>query len=119
MISQVRARIEEAYEVLKTPESRRKYRESIYDSEQLRSFYELQLRKAEIAIRMRMDPRSALALGKSAIEVKPNSSQARLVLAEAHLMLGNLSEARINIRMVVTVPGHLQEVLKDLKTRIG
>jgi len=115
----IRARMTAAWEVLGDPRKRHEHRAAVYDRDQLAMFFDLQLRKTEMALRMRRDPATAIQLAESALEIRPSSPEARLLLATALAELGRVQEARRHLGMIAAAPQAIQAELAELKRRLG
>jgi len=75
-LQEIRRRIEEAAAKLRDPVRRREIRERIWDKLQIDNFYDIQIKKARIALQMRRDGEAALLLASSALELRPHSAEA-------------------------------------------
>ncbi len=88
----IRRRIELAWSILGNEQSRREYRKTVFSKFQLDNFFNLQLDKAESAIRMRQNPREALPLALSAWDLKPGHIGAGKIIAQSLKALGRHGE---------------------------
>ena len=114
----IRARIDRAYEVLRNAERRRDYRRTVYSADQLDNFFELQLRKAEVVLKMRCDPEAALEVAQSALELKPGEPEATILAAAALHQLGRSGEARRALGALKAVPTRLKAELEAVTRKI-
>jgi hypothetical protein len=115
----IRARIDRAYDGLKDAERRREYRKTVFSADQLDNFFELQLRKAEVVLRMRCDAPAALEVAESALELKPGEPEATILAATALLQLGRRGDAKRAIGTLRAVPTRLKRSFEELVRKLG
>ena len=115
----IRARTDRAYDRLKDAERRREYRKTVYSQDQLDNFFELQLRKAEVVLKMRCDAQAALDVAQSALELKPGEPEAAILAATALLQLGRRGDAKRAIGAVKGVPARLKGSFDELLRKIA
>ncbi|MCP4680613.1 MAG: hypothetical protein GY854_35045 [Deltaproteobacteria bacterium] len=89
----IQGRIELAWNVLGNDEGRREYRKTIFTKFQLDNFFNLQLEKAEAAIKLRQNASEALPLAQSAWDIKPGHIAAGSIITQALKALGRGGEA--------------------------
>lgn len=118
-LSAIRSRIEQAWEGLREVDERRRYRSVVYGKDQLEMFYDLQIKKAEMSLRMRQNAADALELATSALELKPQSADARLILAGALAALGKTAEARRQLASIKGVSSRLASELESLRRTLS
>jgi len=118
-LREIRARIDQAYERLKDAPSRREYRLTVYSQDQLDNFFELQVRKAEVVLKMRCDAAAALEVAESALELKPGEAEATLIAAAALLQLGRRAEAKRALASIKALPARLRKERDELAARVG
>jgi hypothetical protein len=80
---------------------------------------DLQVRKAEVALKMRGEHAQAIELATSALDIDSGSAAARLILVEALAGSGRTREARDQLRGVGTVPPSLRKDYEMLKRKLG
>ncbi|MDD5307186.1 MAG: tetratricopeptide repeat protein [Deltaproteobacteria bacterium] len=114
-LKRIRQRFDKAWEVLSDEQTRREYRNSMYGQDQLESFVDLQLRKAEVALHLRQNPDVALPLAESAMDVLPENAHAHIVLAGCLHRLGRVKEARAHLAAVRAVPPSLKKQYDAIK----
>ncbi|MCK9459409.1 MAG: tetratricopeptide repeat protein [Proteobacteria bacterium] len=114
----LRARVDRAYERLKDPERRREYRRSVYSADQLDYFFELQLRKAEVVLKMRCDAQAALEVAESALELKPGEPEATILAATALLQLGRRADAKRAVQALKAIPARLKPGMDELARKL-
>jgi len=115
----IRERLDRAWENLKDPTRRGEYRRTIYGKDQLEMFYDLQMKKAEMSLRMRQNSKDAALLARSALEVKPNDPNALLILASSLAAMGQTSDARKILQSIRSVSPRLASELAELKKALG
>ncbi len=118
-LEQIRQRLERAWKIMKDPDKRREYRNTIYGDHQLGTFFDLQLQKADFSFRMRRDYKDAMVHAESALELNPQSGEARFLLAGALAGLGRTSDARKHLAQIKSVPKNLSAELQELRLRLG
>jgi hypothetical protein len=118
-LGEIREHLQRAFAVLSDGEQRRACRRQVYGPDQIRNFLELQLRKAEVALKMRDDPRDALALAETVLDIEPNEVTGLLLKAGAHARLGSVSEARAILARIGKVSARLEESLQDIRRMAG
>ena len=118
-LEQIRQRLERAWEIMKDPGKRREYRNTIYGDQQLATFFDLQLQKADFSFRMRKNYNDAMMHADSALELNPQSGEARLILAGALTGLGRTLDARKQLAQIKFVQKHLSAELQELRLRLG
>jgi hypothetical protein len=118
-LARIKRRFDKAWEVLGDEQTRREYRNTTYGRDQLEGFVDLQLRKAEVALHLRMQPNVALPLAESALDVFPENTHARIVLAGCLFKLGRVREARALLAQVKAVPPSLKKQYDALKIDLG
>jgi tetratricopeptide (TPR) repeat protein len=117
-LREIRARIDRAFDTLKTAERRREYRKTVYDADQLDNFFELQLRKAEVVLKMRCDAEAAFEVAESALELKPGEPEATILAATALLQLGRRGDALRLVASLKAVPSRLKAELDALTGKL-
>jgi hypothetical protein len=75
--------IKQAALTLKDDTQRRAVRDKRWSQFQIDNFFDIQIKKASIALKMRMDPDAAIALAESALELKPENPTAFGILTGA------------------------------------
>jgi hypothetical protein len=118
-LAAIRERLDRAYEVLSDREQRQQYRRRICGRDQLLTFVDLQVRKAEVALKMRGQCAEAIELATSALDIDVGSVAARLILVEALAGVGRTREAREQLRGVASVPPSLRKDYELLKRKLG
>ncbi|MBW2276831.1 MAG: tetratricopeptide repeat protein [Deltaproteobacteria bacterium] len=118
-LAKIRERLDQAYEVLADKPQRQSYRRQICGSDQLMTFVDLQLRKAEVALKMRLQYDEAIELAVSALDIDGGSAAARLLLAGALAGAGRTREAREQLRGIASVPTTLMKDYETLKRKLG
>jgi DnaJ-class molecular chaperone len=118
-LAKIRARLTRAYEVLGDREQRQHYRRQICSDDQLMTFVDLQVRKAEVALRMREQFEEAIDLAASALDIDAGSVAARLLLAGALAGAGRTREAREQLRAIGAVPPSLRHDYEELRRKLG
>ena len=118
-LAAIRKRLDEAYEVLSDKLQRQQYRRQVCGRDQLMTFVDLQVRKAEVALKMRQQLPEALELAMSALDIDPGSAAARLVLVGALAGLGRTREAREQLRGIASVPSSMRKELEALRSKLG
>lgn len=119
ILGRIRDRIDRAYRVLADREQRQEYRRRICGRDQLMTFVDLQLRKAEVALKMRGQAAEAVELAASALDINPSSVASRLLLAEALAATGRTREARQHLQGLGAVPAELKRDYEALRRRLG
>jgi len=114
----IRARIDKAFECLRDAERRREYRRTVYSADQIDNFFELQLRKAEVVLKMRCDPEAALEVAQSALELKPGEPEATILAATALLQLGRRGDAKRAIGAMRAIPSSLKRSYDELTRKL-
>ena len=79
--------IQGARDELMQPERRRVRRAELWDATQLETFFDIQLKKAEIALELRRDGALALQLSLSALELRPNHPGALSIRSRAQQLV--------------------------------
>ncbi|MBN2802814.1 MAG: AsnC family protein [Deltaproteobacteria bacterium] len=82
-LHEIKELIEDAGKKLLNPKLRRDIREKVWNNFQLNNFYNIQIKKASIALQMRMDYNAAIDLAQSCLEVKPGDPLAFSILNSA------------------------------------
>jgi len=118
-LAQIRARLDLAYRVLSDRGQRQQHRRQICSADQLMTFVDLQVRKAEVALKMRGQFAEAIELAVSALDIDAGSASARLLLVEALAGAGRIREAREQLRGIAAVPTALRGELEALRRKIG
>jgi tetratricopeptide (TPR) repeat protein len=118
-LAAIRARFTRAWDVLGDREQRQEYRRQICGRDQLMTFIDLQLRKAEVALKMRGQGEEAVELAASALDIDPANVAARVLLAAALAYVGRVREARDQLRGVTAVPAKLQRDYEELRRKLG
>jgi hypothetical protein len=118
-LTAIRARFDKAIAVLKDAESRREYRKSVFDAEQLDNFFALQLNKAEVVLKMRCDAAAALEIAESALELKPGEPEATIIAATALVRLNRRADAKRLLAAVKIVPARLKAEMDGLRQSLG
>jgi tetratricopeptide (TPR) repeat protein len=119
ILAAIRARLDRALEVLGDRQQRQEYRRQVCGRDQLLTFLDLQLRKAEVALKMRGQAEEAIELASSALDIEPASIAARLLLAEALAHTGRVREAREQLQGVGAIPADLRQDYESLRRRLG
>jgi hypothetical protein len=118
-LDDIRAHLDRAFAVLFDKEKRRAYRRQVCGPDQIQNFLDLQLRKAEVALKMRDDPRDALALAESVLDIEPAEITGRLLKAGSLARLGHVAEARALLSSIGSVPQRMANDLKEIQHMAG
>jgi hypothetical protein len=118
-LAAIRGCLDRAFAVLSDQEQRRAYRRQVHSPDQIRNFLDLQLRKAEVALKMRDDPGDALALAETVLDIEPHEVTGMLLKAGALARLGKASEARALLSRIGGVPARLAGDLREIRRAAG
>ncbi len=100
-LAEIRRLVDRALETLGDETRRREYRQSIYTPFQLENFFNLQIEKAQAALKLRQAPAEALPIALSAWDLRPGHIVAGDIIAICLKALGRGSEAAMYKRMSV------------------
>ena len=118
-IGEIRGHLDRAFAVLADREQRRAYRRQVCGPDQIQNFLDLQLRKAEVALKLRDDPKEALALAETVLDIEPEEVTGLLLKAGALARLGSVPEARALLTRIGKVAPRLAEDLREIRRMAG
>jgi predicted Zn-dependent protease len=90
----------------------------VFSADQIDNFFELQLRKAEVVLKMRCDPQAALEVAESALELKPAEPEATILAASALLQLGRRGDAKRALGTLKAIPNRLKRSFDEVTRKL-